>query len=60
MVEKAVSTISLIGGEVGQPGDAAFAGAGAEGNHDLGFLAQQFGNVFILIVAHAAVEQAAG
>ena len=43
--------------QVCQSGDTALAGARAEGNQDLRFLAQQFGDVFVLVVADAAVEE---
>ena len=56
-VLKAVSKISLQGCRIGQSGNAAFAGAGAKCDQDLGLSAQQLGNVLIFVVADAAVEQ---
>jgi len=38
----------------------AFAGARTERDQNLGFLAQQLGDMFVLVVAHPAVEQAQG
>ena len=48
----------VAAGQVGQAGDAALVGAGAEGHQDLGLAAQQLGHVLLLAVADAAVEQA--
>ena len=45
-------------GDVGEAGDAAHDGAGAEGDEELALVAQHLGDVLVLAVADAAVEQA--
>ena len=54
---RAVSKTSCVGVQVGQAGNAALAGAGAEGHQDLRLPPHQLGHVILLAGADAAVEE---